>query len=84
MLLRVSPASAAEVLTALVKALSATCVEEDICLPPPRPGVGGTGKSRWPKSVMPCALPSLPLEFPLSSWPKVMCYSLVVDLASSP
>lgn len=79
---RVSLASEAEVLTALAKVLSGTCVEAGICLLPPRPGVGGIGKSLWPKSAMPCALPSPPLEFPLSSWPKVISQVLLFSTST--
>ena len=64
-------ASEVEAPIALAKARLAICVEEDICLPPPRPGAGGIERSHWPRSVTPCARLQLQLEFQLWSWPKV-------------
>merc|ERR1719427_2555768 len=56
----------------LARELMETCAVEAACSPPPRPGGDGTGRSTPPRRGTPSALPSLPPEFLLLSWPRVI------------
>ena len=60
-----------EVLTDLVRELSVTCAEVDVCLLPQKSIAGGTDGSTSIRDVTPSALLSLPLECQDLSWLKV-------------
>merc|ERR1712032_1369673 len=68
----VFPVSGEVVPTGPARELLVTCAVEVACLPPLRPGGGGTGRSTWPRRGTPCALPSPPPVSPPLSWLRVM------------
>lgn len=60
--------------------LHCRCVVVVACLPPQRPGAVGTAESTLTRSVMPSALPWLPLLCLPWSWPKVSehkCFMII-------